>query len=41
MRAVYAHEHITIDLSGPKNDEDCRLDERTLVFNGLRAMRSR
>ncbi|KOF57732.1 hydrolase [Clostridium sp. DMHC 10] len=24
---TYTHEHITIDLSGPKQDEDCKLDD--------------
>ena len=39
MQAIYAHEHITIDLSGPKNDADCRLDDRELTLSGLKSMR--
>lgn len=26
-KILYAHEHTTIDLSGPKNNIDCRLDD--------------
>ena len=35
QKVIYAHEHIIIDLSGPKNDDDCRLDDRDLTQNGL------
>lgn len=35
QKMIYAHEHITIDLAGPKNDADCRLDDRDLTKNGL------
>ena len=40
LRAVYAHEHITIDLSGHKNDDDCRLDDPNLAFIGLSSMKN-
>ena len=26
-KILYAHEHTTIDLSGPKKNIDCRLDD--------------
>lgn len=37
---VYAHEHITIDLSGQKGDADCRLDDRGLTKEGLLALKA-
>lgn len=37
---VYAHEHLTIDLSGQKGDPDCRLDDRDLTKAGLLALRA-
>lgn len=37
---VYAHEHITIDLSGQKGDADCRLDDRELTKAGLLALKA-
>jgi phosphotriesterase-related protein len=33
---IYAHEHITIDLSGVKEDPDCRLDDRKAVLKELK-----
>ena len=33
---IFAHEHITIDLAGFKNDPDCRLDDRAAALNDLR-----
>lgn len=32
---IYAHEHITIDLSGMKGDPDCRMDDRALALAEL------
>lgn len=37
---VYAHEHLTIDLSGQKGDPDCRLDDRELTQTGLLALKA-
>jgi len=34
----FAHEHITIDLAGHKNDPDCRLDDRAAALNDLRRL---
>jgi len=39
-RIIYAHEHITIDLSGVKNDIDCRLDDRELADNEFAKLRA-
>ncbi|MDL2267028.1 hypothetical protein LJC46_03460 [Desulfovibrio sp. OttesenSCG-928-G15] len=35
---VYAHEHLTIDLAGAKNDPDCRLDDHGAALAELRAL---
>jgi phosphotriesterase-related protein len=35
---VYAHEHITIDLAGQKNDPDCRLDDREAALVELKRL---
>jgi phosphotriesterase-related protein len=35
---IYAHEHITIDLSGVKEDRDCCLDDRETVLKELKAL---
>ena len=32
---IFAHEHITIDLAGLKNDPDCRLDDRNAALHEL------
>ncbi len=40
-RAVYPHEHITIDLSGVKKNEDCRIDCFDVSADELRALRRR
>jgi len=33
---TYAHEHITIDLSGPKKDDDCKLDS---IFETIKELK--
>lgn len=38
---TYAHEHITIDLSGPKKDEDCKLDPMEETIKELRELKSK
>jgi len=38
---TYAHEHITIDLSGPKKDEDCKLDAMEETIKELRELKSK
>lgn len=38
---TYAHEHITIDLSGPKKDEDCKLDNMEETIKELRELKSK
>lgn len=35
---IYAHEHITIDLSGVKGDPDCRMDNRLLALNQMKSL---
>lgn len=35
---IYAHEHLTIDLSGVKGDADCRMDDRALALNELKRL---
>lgn len=37
-QAVYAHEHLTIDLSGVKGDADCRMDDRALALAELNSL---
>ena len=37
-KMIYAHEHITIDLSGVKEDRDCCLDDRETVLKELKAL---
>jgi len=37
----YAHEHVTIDLSGVKNTLDCRLDEFEKTVEEFRALHDR
>lgn len=32
---IYAHEHLTIDFAGPKNDLDCRLDDPAAAMEDL------
>jgi len=36
---TYAHEHITIDLSGPKNDDDCKLDTMEETIKELKELK--
>jgi phosphotriesterase-related protein len=38
---TYAHEHITIDLSGPKNDLDCKLDAYDETIKELKELKSK
>jgi len=38
---TYAHEHITIDLSGPKKDEDCKLDPMEETIKELKELKSK
>ncbi|MBU3145817.1 phosphotriesterase [Clostridium sp. CF012] len=38
---TYAHEHITIDLSGPKKDEDCKLDTMEEIIKELKELKSK
>ena len=38
---TYAHEHITIDLSGPKKDDDCKLDTIEETIKELRVLKSK
>jgi len=38
---TYAHEHITIDLSGPKKDEDCKLDRMEETIKELKELKSK
>jgi phosphotriesterase-related protein len=38
---TYAHEHITIDLSGPKKDEDCKLDNMEETIKELKELKSK
>lgn len=38
---TYAHEHITIDLSGPKKDEDCKLDTMEETIKELKELKSK
>ncbi len=35
---IYAHEHLTIDLSGVKGDADCRMDDRALALAELKRL---
>jgi len=35
---IYAHEHLTIDLSGHKNNPDCHLDDRFAALEDLRVL---
>lgn len=35
---IYAHEHITIDLSGVKGDADCRMDDKALALAQFKAL---
>lgn len=35
---IYAHEHLTIDLSGVKGDADCRMDDRDLVLGEMKRL---
>lgn len=37
---IYAHEHITIDLSGAKKDLDCRLDEKEKTIEEFKYLKS-
>lgn len=37
---TYAHEHITIDLSGPKKDDDCKLDNIEETIKELKELKS-
>lgn len=39
-QAIYAHEHLTIDLSGVKGDADCRMDNRALALAELKRLRA-
>lgn len=36
---TYAHEHITIDLSGPKKDDDCKLDTMDETIKELKGLK--
>ncbi|MDR1977550.1 MAG: hypothetical protein LBQ42_02330 [Synergistaceae bacterium] len=38
---IYPHEHLAIDLSGAKNDIDCRLDLKDLVIAEFRELRDK
>ena len=38
---TYAHEHMTIDLSGPKKDEDCKLDTMEETIKELKELKSK
>jgi len=38
---TYPHEHITIDLSGPKKDEDCKLDTMEETIKELKELKSK
>lgn len=38
---TYAHEHITIDLSGIKKDDDCRLDNISETIKELKELKSK
>ena len=38
---TYAHEHITIDLSGPKKDDDCKLDTIEETIKELKELKSK
>lgn len=38
---TYAHEHITIDLSGPKKDDDCKLDNMEETIKELKQLKSK
>lgn len=35
---IYAHEHLTIDLSGVKGDRDCKMDDRALALEQMKAL---
>lgn len=35
---IYAHEHLTIDLSGIKGDLDCRMNDRALALEQMKAL---
>lgn len=38
---TYAHEHITIDLSGPKKDDDCKLDAMAETIKELKELKAK
>ncbi|MDR1874416.1 MAG: hypothetical protein LBQ90_05295 [Synergistaceae bacterium] len=38
---IYPHEHLAVDLSGPKCDIDCRLDRKDAVVAEFRGLRDR
>jgi phosphotriesterase-related protein len=38
---IYPHEHLAVDLSGPKGDIDCRLDRKDAVIAEFRGLRDR
>ena len=38
---IYAHEHVTIDLSGVKKDEDCFLNNKNQTIEEFKALRNK
>lgn len=38
---IYPHEHLAVDLSGPKKDLDCRLDQKDAIVAEFRVLHDR